>query len=823
MTANSFTSVSLDPRSCWSASSPTRASTRPSPHVGTLDRQRARRAPARPCLAGSPRAGGRWSASSTAPPRTASAVTGALLLDDALVDPGLPHRRRPPRRATTTSWSGRCSALRRSQPGGGAAAVLRQPLPHAGRASRQRDRRSDTRRAVTPVFARRRSSPLPWAHPRRPRRRVRRAHRRARARSRGHDADCIDRITRRRDDALHAARRRPPPDSAVPRQPRGLHDRRRSPRAPSRRSTSASSPPPATGCRAARRCSASTSAARPSSRRSPRSTPRSATRADGDLVVVVDGTDAHRSSRPTPAWPSTPTPPCRATPGASGTRSRCSRQLTGGPTIDPVVTVDQARRSTATVARIAADVDDARRRADHHHPRGKPRLADGRSGRQRPRPRGRPPRAIRDVLPRLDRPGHAARSSTPSPTVSADTAAAERSPVAKTAIEAPVTVEVDGLTATITRATIGKALSFAPSGRQARADARRRRPARGHRRQHRLDRDARVATPAGRSSTSKPVVVPSKVGRGVNAELLATDVAGVLAETDAARRAPSPRRSARSSRRSRPRRPRRSASSSSCRRSPSTSRTPPTASRTSARRRATSTAPCCMPGDTFSLNDTIKERTPANGYTKGFVVGPGGVFAEDLGGGVSTSATTMWTAAFYAGLERVHTQAHSIWISRYRAGPRGHGRVGLLRHAVPQRHPRTPSSSPDHDAQHLDHGARCGARRSTTRSRPSPARARASCARTRRSTTTPSTCHAQSAARPASRSTSTACSIKDGEVVKREPISTRLPPLARRRLRHRPGQEPEPSPLAVGHAGRRRPAGSASPSSKPSPKPTTTP
>ena len=75
-----------------------------------------------------------------------------------------------------------------------------------------------------------------------------------------------------------------------------------------------------------------------------------------------------------------------------------------------------------------------------------------------------------------------------------------------------------------------------------------------------------------------------------------------------------------------------------------------------------------LPGQTFSLNKTLGERTVANGYTKGFVVGPGGVFKEDLGGGVSTSATTTWTAAFYAGLQRVHTQAHSIWISRYRAG-----------------------------------------------------------------------------------------------------------------------------------------------------------
>jgi len=75
-----------------------------------------------------------------------------------------------------------------------------------------------------------------------------------------------------------------------------------------------------------------------------------------------------------------------------------------------------------------------------------------------------------------------------------------------------------------------------------------------------------------------------------------------------------------------------------------------------------------LPGQTFSLNDTIKERTVENGYTVGYIIGPGGVFKEDLGGGVSTSATTVWTAAFFAGLARVHVQAHSIWIPRYREG-----------------------------------------------------------------------------------------------------------------------------------------------------------
>ena len=75
-----------------------------------------------------------------------------------------------------------------------------------------------------------------------------------------------------------------------------------------------------------------------------------------------------------------------------------------------------------------------------------------------------------------------------------------------------------------------------------------------------------------------------------------------------------------------------------------------------------------MPGETFSMNDTIKERTVKNGYTVGTVIGPGGVFEDALGGGVSAATTAMWTAAFFAGMERTDTRAHSLYISRYQPG-----------------------------------------------------------------------------------------------------------------------------------------------------------
>ncbi len=73
------------------------------------------------------------------------------------------------------------------------------------------------------------------------------------------------------------------------------------------------------------------------------------------------------------------------------------------------------------------------------------------------------------------------------------------------------------------------------------------------------------------------------------------------------------------------------------------------------------------PGQTFSLNRTVGERTAANGFTKGYIIDDG-VFTKDFGGGVSQVATTTFNAAFFAGLADVEHQAHSFYISRYPPG-----------------------------------------------------------------------------------------------------------------------------------------------------------
>lgn len=73
------------------------------------------------------------------------------------------------------------------------------------------------------------------------------------------------------------------------------------------------------------------------------------------------------------------------------------------------------------------------------------------------------------------------------------------------------------------------------------------------------------------------------------------------------------------------------------------------------------------PGETFSLNDTVGERTAANGFAKGFIISDG-IYEEDYGGGVSQVATTLFNAAFFAGLEDVEHEPHSFYIDRYPIG-----------------------------------------------------------------------------------------------------------------------------------------------------------
>jgi vancomycin resistance protein YoaR len=73
------------------------------------------------------------------------------------------------------------------------------------------------------------------------------------------------------------------------------------------------------------------------------------------------------------------------------------------------------------------------------------------------------------------------------------------------------------------------------------------------------------------------------------------------------------------------------------------------------------------PGELFSLNAALGERTIARGFVPAPMIS-GGVFVDSVGGGISQVATTLYNAAFFAGLELVAHTPHSIYISRYPMG-----------------------------------------------------------------------------------------------------------------------------------------------------------
>jgi vancomycin resistance protein YoaR len=73
------------------------------------------------------------------------------------------------------------------------------------------------------------------------------------------------------------------------------------------------------------------------------------------------------------------------------------------------------------------------------------------------------------------------------------------------------------------------------------------------------------------------------------------------------------------------------------------------------------------PGATFSLNDRVGERTLERGFRSAPVI-IGGEYKEGVGGGVSQVATTVFNAAWEAGLKIVERNPHSLYISRYQLG-----------------------------------------------------------------------------------------------------------------------------------------------------------
>ncbi|HPV80025.1 MAG TPA: VanW family protein, partial [Dermatophilaceae bacterium] len=73
------------------------------------------------------------------------------------------------------------------------------------------------------------------------------------------------------------------------------------------------------------------------------------------------------------------------------------------------------------------------------------------------------------------------------------------------------------------------------------------------------------------------------------------------------------------------------------------------------------------PGEVFSLNKVLGERTTAKGYQEAGVISNNRL-TKNVGGGVSQISTVTYNLAWFAGVELTAHKAHSFYISRYPAG-----------------------------------------------------------------------------------------------------------------------------------------------------------
>lgn len=73
------------------------------------------------------------------------------------------------------------------------------------------------------------------------------------------------------------------------------------------------------------------------------------------------------------------------------------------------------------------------------------------------------------------------------------------------------------------------------------------------------------------------------------------------------------------------------------------------------------------PGQTFSMNKALGQRTAAAGWMAGGGI-EGGKIKTLLGGGISQATTTTFNAIFFAGLEDIYHKPHSLYFNRYPVG-----------------------------------------------------------------------------------------------------------------------------------------------------------
>ena len=121
------------------------------------------------------------------------------------------------------------------------------------------------------------------------------------------------------------------------------------------------------------------------------------------------------------------------------------------------------------------------------------------------------------------------------------------------------------------------------------------------------------------------------------------------------------------------------------------------------------------PGQTFSMNHTVGERTSANGFMKGFVIADG-VFKQELGGGVSQVGVDDLQRRLLRRPAGRRAQGALVLHRPLPGGPRGDRGVAEHRPEVQEHHAvRRPDPGVRHQAEPRHRGRRCEVRMYSTK------------------------------------------------------------------------------------------------------------
>lgn len=348
--------------------------------------------------------------------------------------------------------------------------------------------------------------------------------------------------------------------------------------------------------------------------------------------------------------------------GSSANPIRIVEVLFGGGELPAVVTVDQAKLD-AQVKALADQVDIEPADAALAYAKGKPQVTPGVDGQQLQA--AETGEAIRQAYLNTDT--AVAVVKTTEPAVTTAEAEATLTSLAQPAVAAPVKVKVgDKGTVTIDPQTIVEALSFPVENGELAPKLDAKKLAAGAKEQlDKLD----LNKPKNASFTikrgGKPKIVKSVDGEGVGADQLAQAVLPVLGQTGDR------------------------TAGVEVTKQPATFTTddakaagvkevtgkfttyfPGSAYRYNniglAAKKINGTY--LAPGETFSLNARLGERTPQAGWMKGGGIANGKIDPNIYGGGISQATTTLFNAIFFAGLEDVYHKPHSLYFSRYPMG-----------------------------------------------------------------------------------------------------------------------------------------------------------